>query len=796
MKKLIYVSLLLLVQLSFVTTASARTFSVRGRVVNSASRQAIAFAAVTVEGQPQKGTITDIDGNFVLEGVTPGLFRFVAQSLGFDSGVSADVQVSAMTAPITIEMAPNSRSIDTIVVRPYLFRKVLESPVSMKKIGIQQIEKSAGANRDVSRIVQSYPGVSFIPGGSRNDLIVRGGSPSENKFYIDDIEIPNINHFSTQGASGGPVSILNADLIREIDFYTGAFPVERTGALSSMMDVKLRDGDMDRQSFKATVGASEISLSGSGHFNDKTNYLFSIRQSYLQLLFKMIGLPFLPNFIDGQAKVERKLSDNDEIMGLVLFGIDDLAFNEQGTIETTDYILGYLPRVEQQTVTTGVRYKRFTEFNSFTLVASHSLVNNLNIKYIDNDESSEDNLKLRLQTTEQKTTLRNENRSRINSRLTLRYGGELNYSQYSADSFSLLSTESMLASTYESYLGLVSFGLHGGAGYISRNERFTFSAGMRFDANNFSKETLKLWEQFSPRVSLSYSLPGEVSISANTGIYYAMPPYTALSYKEDGVAVNANLDYTRVTHYTVGADWRPTKELFLSMEAFYKDYSDMAVLTVTDANGTFYIPLSDQGTDWGSVGDDAMLQSGDGRAYGLELMGQWNIPGKLSLVSSFTMFRSEYKTTDDIGYRSSAWDNRFIFNANATYFMKKGWSIGGKVSAIGGSPYTPYDEDITGGIGYWDLVGRPYSNYTLYNSGRLPAYAQLDLRVDKMFYFSKWMLGLYLDVQNVFMSSYVQQELLVSTGEIDPDNTSRYKLEWLNNSVSTLLPTFGITAQF
>lgn len=124
----------------------------------------------------------------------------------------------------------------------------------MQIIGLGEIEKSPGGNRDISRIVRSYPGVSFSPIGYRNDLIVRGGSPSENRFYMDGIEIPNINHFATQGASGGPVSILNADLIREVQFYTGAFPVNKAGALSSVMDIRLRDGDVADNSFKATLG--------------------------------------------------------------------------------------------------------------------------------------------------------------------------------------------------------------------------------------------------------------------------------------------------------------------------------------------------------------------------------------------------------------------------------------------------------------------------------------------------------------------------------------------------------------
>ncbi len=402
-----YILLSALLTLQIVNSlAASRTFTITGRVINENTREPIPYVAVTIDGQPQVGGTSNPDGEFSIAGVEPGKLRHVGQSLGYEVANSSEFQVSATTQPVEIYLTPSSRAIDTIVVRPSLFRRLVESPASMKFIGVQQIEKSPGANRDVSRIVQNYPGVSFSPAGYRNDLIVRGGSPSENRFYVDGIEIPNINHFSTEGASGGPVSILNADLIQEIEFYSGAFPVQRSGALSSIIDVKLRDGDPDSQSFKATLGASEVSLSGSGHLSDKSTYIFSIRQSYLQLLFKALGLPFLPNFIDGQVKIKQQLSARDELSFLYLMGIDDMTLNEEGTTETSEYILGYLPRIEQQTFTTGLRYRHFEDGNSLSLVASHSYVSNRYTKYQDNDESDPSNLNLRLKSRDQKSTLR------------------------------------------------------------------------------------------------------------------------------------------------------------------------------------------------------------------------------------------------------------------------------------------------------------------------------------------------------------------------------------------------------
>ena len=378
------------------------TYSVRGKVIDRQSRQPVAYANVFVAGIPGKGVSTDSLGTFKIEQVPPGIYSLEASCIGYQTVSTPEYIVSASTPFIEIEMEEDANLLNTVVVVPSPFRRNIESPVSMRIIGLQEIEKSPGANRDVSRIVRSYPGVSFSPIGYRNDLIVRGGSPSENRFYMDGIEIPNINHFATQGASGGPVSIVNADLIREITFYTGAFPANRSGALSSVLDFRLKDGNPDKQAFKATIGASEVSLSGAGHLGQRTTYLFSARQSYLQLLFKALGLPFLPNFIDGQFKTKTRFNEHSELTLLGLAGIDKMKLNTDEKGEDAEYLLSYLPTIHQETFTFGASYRHYNGRHVQSLILSHNYLNNRNLKYRNNDDSSEDNLTLRLRSTEQK----------------------------------------------------------------------------------------------------------------------------------------------------------------------------------------------------------------------------------------------------------------------------------------------------------------------------------------------------------------------------------------------------------
>lgn len=782
--------------------AATVDYSVRGKIIDKQSRQPVAYANVVVVGIPGKGASTDSLGMFRIEQVPPGIYRFEATLIGYKSAVTPEYVVSASTPFIEIEMEEDENMLAAVVVTPSPFRKTVESPVSMRIIGLQEIEKSPGGNRDISRIVRAYPGVSFSPIGYRNDLIVRGGSPSENRFYMDGIEIPNINHFATQGASGGPVSIVNADLIREISFYTGAFPANRSGAMSSVLDFRLKDGNPDKQTFKATLGASEVSFSGNGHLSDKTTYLFSLRQSYLQLLFKALGLPFLPNFIDGQFKLKTKLSAHNELTILGLVGIDKMKLNTDEKGEDAEYILSYLPTIHQETFTVGTSYRHYAGKHVQTLTLSHNYLNNRNVKYLNNDESYEDNLTLRLRSVEQKTTLRFENQTRL-GQWTLKEGAEMNYSNYTNRTKQRMFGYTTL-SDYQTDLNIFSWGGFFSTDYTTANKRFSASAGIRTDGNNYNREMKELWKQLSPRLSLSYELTKQWTLSGNAGLYHQLPPYTALGFKDnDGHYINKDLKYMRVMETSLGLDWHLQDRLMISAEGFFKQYGRMP-LSLRDN-----IPLACKGDDYGTVGNEALTPTAEGRAYGVEAMLRWQIPGRFNFVSSFTVFRSEYRNgngdSDDnipsgTKYISSAWDNRFILNVSGTYNLPRRWSIGGKLSYIGGAPYTPYDEEKSSLVEAWNAQGRPYYDYSKYNTERLPNFAQLDIRVDKSFYFHRCMVGFYLDLQNITGSKLKQQDVIMSTGVIEnpsaPIEEQRYKMKKLKQESGTLLPSIGVTVEF
>lgn len=771
----------------------AAEYQIKGVVIDKSTRQPLEFVNVLVVGLGI-GASTDANGNFLITQVPPGIYRLQASFLGYKTELTPEYRVNHVTPYVQIELEEENASLNEVVVAASPFQKVPESPVSLRVIGLQEIEKAPGANRDISKVVQNYPGVAFSPIGYRNDLIVRGGGPSENRFYLDGVEIPNINHFSTQGASGGPVGLIDADLIRSVKFYSGAFPADKGNALSSVLDFSLRDGDMERNSLKATLGASEVSLSSNGHIGNKTSYLVSVRQSYLQALFKILGLPFLPTYTDASFKIKTRFDSHNELTLLGLGGIDRMKLNLGIEGEDAEYMLSYLPEINQETYTVGGVYRHYSQRHVQSIVLSQSYLNNRNVKYRDNDESSEENLTLRLGSIEQETKLRMENTSSW-SVWKVKAGFDLNYSRYKSNEYRKVFANALREYDYHTDLSLWRWGMFASVDYAAPDKSFTASMGVRTDGNNYSDKMKELWRQLSPRLSVSYRLVEGLTLSGHVGLYYQLPSYTALGFKgEEGEYVNRHLDYISVSQESLGLSWTPNENMELSVEGFYKLYGHMP-FSLSDQ-----IPLYCKGNDYGTIGNEALSSEAKGRSYGVELMFKWLLTQKLNLSSSLTIFKSEFKDGEQGSYVPSAWDNRFILNMSGTYNFPKHWSLGAKVSCIGGSPYTLYDVEKSSLVEAWNVQGRAYYDYSRYNQERLPVFGQLDVRVDKTFYLKKCMLGFYLDIQNITASKLRQPDALMSTGQIEnpsaPLSEQRYVMKSIRQESGTLLPTLGITFEY
>ncbi len=771
--------------------------TLKGRVSDALNNEPLPFVNVVVSGTTT-GTVTDLDGNFLLTGLEPGFVRIEASFVGYKRAISSEVEVSAArTNTIEIRLEQQREKIDEVTVTASPFRKTEESPVSLRSIGIGEIEKSPGANRDISKVIQSFPGVQSTP-AYRNDIIIRGGGPSESRFYLDGVEVPFINHFATQGASGGPVGVINADFLREVNYYSGAFPANRGNALSGVLEFFQVDGNMEKLKFHGTLGASEIAATFDGPLGEKTSFIFSARQSYLQFLFSVLELPFLPNFTDTQFKVRSRLNKKNELTFIGLGAIDvfDLNLNIDEPDEQQSFILSQIPVNEQWNYSVGAVYKHFREQSFQTVVLSRSHLNNESYKYLDNDDSTEDNKILDYQSQEIENKLRIENSSRING-YKLNFGSNLDFVTYTNDTEQRrFYGDGILEVDYNTALSFIKWGLFAQASKNLFAERLILSLGLRADANNYSESMDNLLNQLSPRFSASYRFTGRWSLNFNTGRYYQLPPYTTLGFKQNDRLVNKenNLTYIQADHLIGGLEYRPAQTILFSLEGFLKEYENYP-FSVKDQ-----ISLANKGADFGVIGDEEVRSVSEGRAFGAEFQARVNATGGFNLNLSYTLVRSEFKNNSG-QYIPTGWDARHLLNITSTTELNKGWRIGGRWRFVGGLPYTPYNLAQSALVEAWNLSGSPSFDFSQLNSKRFKPFHQLDVRVDKSYYLDRLTAKFYIDIQNLYNFQAEQQDIIIrDTDEngnyIVTENGLRYQLRRVKNTSGTVLPTIGIIVEF
>lgn len=800
-------SLLIIIILFYTSLIYSQNYKgvIEGTVYNNKNSEPVPFANIVVF-QSSGGIASDMNGNYKLTGIKPGFIKLQVSAVGFETYISPDIMVTnAKPVNFDVSLKETSINLDEVVVKPSPFRKTEESPVSLRKIRLKDIEKSPGANRDISKVIQSFPGVASTP-VQRNDVIVRGGGPSENSFYLDDVEIPNINHFATQGASGGPVGIINVDFIREVNYYSGAFPANRGDALSSVLEFKQKDGNKEKLEVQGTIGASEVALTLDGPIGEKTTYIFSARRSYLQLLFAALELPFLPTYNDAQFKVKTRFDEKNELTLIGLGAIDQFDLNlDANETEDQQYILNYLPVNEQWSYTLGAVFKHYREKSYDTWVISRSYLNNRSYKYRDNIEV--DSLKtFDYTSTEAENKFRYENTTRTDDGYKVNYGAGLEYAQYTNSTF----REQFIGGNpiiidYNTSLDLWKWSVFGQISKAYFQNKLALSLGVRADANNYSSSMSNLIDQISPRLSASYKLLPDLSINFNTGRYYQQPAYTTLGFSnQSGELINKNngLKYISVDHLVLGLEYLPSENSMLSLEGFYKYYRDYP-FSVNDS-----IALANKGADYGIFGDEEVLSKAEGRAYGAEFLVRHTDLKGFNVVVSYTLVRSEFKDFDEnlnltSDFISTSWDNVHLLNLTATRDLKRNWQVGFKWRFVGGSPYTPFNKDKTSLISAWNVRGREYLDYAQFNSLRLDPFHQLDIRIDKQYYYDKWSLMFYLDIQNLYNfksdepDKYIPQTDANGNFIVDPDNPDRYLMKTIeSDGAGTVLPSIGIIVQF
>lgn len=764
--------------------------TIKGRVFNGLNNEPVGFAVVLLQNT-QIGGFTDSLGNFELRNIPSGLYNLEVRYSGFRTEVVYEIQVTnsrPYVAEVSLKEADNA--IDSVLITASPFKQSAESPLSLRTIGSNEIQRNPGGNRDISRVIQSLPGVASTP-SFRNDILIRGGGPNENRFYIDGIEIPNINHFATQGASGGPVGLLNVDFIGEVDFYSGAFPANRGNALSSVFEFRQREARDDRLGFTATVGPSDLALTLEGPTSENSSFLFSARRSYLQLLFKVLGLPFLPTYNDFQFKHKTRFGTRHELTFVGLGAIDQFALNlEADSTPSQKYLLDNLPVQTQWNYAVGVNYKYFGDNGFWTVVGSRNMINFRAFKYPDNNETVTPILDYTSQESENKFRAEYAGRAwgfRWN------YGVNYEFARYFNDTYNVLPFGIV---DFESTLLMHKFG---GFGQVSRtffDERLTLSTGVRMDGNNFSKQMAQPWRTLSPRFSASYYLTSQLSFNFNTGIFYQLPPYTVLGFRDNGgLIVNKDVKYIRTGHLVGGFSYVTSQNLKIAIEGYYKDYSQYPFL-LRDS-----ISLANLGGDFGAIGNEPAVSTSEGRSYGLEVLLQQRLFKGFYGILAYTLGKSEFQDKNG-SYVPSTWDGRHILTLTAGKKWKGNWETGIRWRLTTGQPFTPVDTFTTSLISVWDTRLREVPDYSRLNSQRLGTFHQLDIRVDKKWFFQKWSLNLYLDVQNTYGYQIPGPPIYTTVLDEndrpipDPLNPDRYQMQWLENGLGIVQPTVGIIIQY
>ncbi|HQY51774.1 MAG TPA: TonB-dependent receptor [Ignavibacteria bacterium] len=747
---------------------SQSTGVVSGKVIDITNQQPVSDVSVSVlkDKQVIGGSVTDDKGFFVITEIPvgeyslrfslTGYFTYFIDNIVVNSGAPADVLAEIET--VTTE---------EIEVTEERFRNPSDISNSFKNLTYEEIRRAPGGFEDIGRVVQTLPGVAFVNDG-RNDLIVRGGSPSENLFLVDNAVIQNINHFGSQGATGGPVSIINLELVRDVSFVTGGFPAKFGDKLSSVLELKLREGNRDRFLSNINLSATGFGAVFEGPLgNDKQgSWIFSARRSYLDFIFNASGFGFVPAYSSLQLKGVYDFNNKNSLTVNVFGNLDNVTFNNdtEENIQDNETILdndqkGYVNTYEFKTLLSKKSFALFNlgrTFNNFSYEGRDSSFNQV---FTNNSKEGETTLKAEYFLTPEAET-------------QLEFGAAWRFVDFENQIFQDVDTTYYISETTNERYVLPALDINDDN---KTNKAYAFAqvtqtlfgkvklnAGLRYDYFGFINSK----NYISPRASVIYPFSEKLNMSFAYGTYYQSPSYVWLIANP----ANRNLDDIRADHYIAGLEYLFDADFRVTVEAYYKNYSDYPVSTLRP-----YIILANTGGDFEQTDDfglEPLVSAGTGYSKGIELFIQKALTNDFYGTLNLSLFEAKYTALDGIE-RTSDFDNRYIFTLTGGYKFAESWEAGAKLRLAGGRPYTPINpNDGT------RLVSE-------YNTARLPDYSRLDVRVDKNWNFKKWTLVTYIDIQNI-----------LNKKNITAIDWNQYTNLIEENESIGILPSIGINVMF
>jgi len=734
---------------------------ITGKVVDETSREPIPGVNVTIIGT-NIGTATDLNGNFEINGISFGMYQVKFSSVGYSTVVKTDVVVSsAKPTDLMVYLVESTIEFESINVKANYFMQDPSEIGSIANFSYEEIRRAPGGFEDVIRALSVLPGVAQTSAG-RNDLVVRGGAPSENLYIVDGFVVPNINHFGTQGATGGSISYINLDFVRETTFSTGGFSTLYGDKLSSVLSIDLRDGRKDKLGGKATISASQFGLNAEGPIGDKGNFLFSARRSYLDFIFDAAGFNFVPEYYDVLSKVNYDINSKEKISFLFVSAFDRVKFNNKTAEDRYDNsrILGS----NQNSYLTGISYRKLIPNGFYTISLSRN--------FTDYDSAQRDSLLNPIflnKSREGENELKGDLVLKLSKTSELNFGSSLKLVKFSADiklpSFITTFGEAISISSVNTKTNFLKYNIYTQLNQVLFN-KLRMSVGARLDYFNGIESKYN----FNPRISFSYSISDLANMNLSIGSYSQSPSYIWLA----AIPSNKELKAVKVNQIVLGYERNLDEDLRLKLEAFTKQYSDYPTSVIRP-----YLVLANTGAgytgsedNFSSFGFEPLVSKGKGNVNGLEL----SLQKKSSEVPhygiiSITYSKARFTGLDGIE-RDGTYDQRLIINASGGYRFNEKWEVSGKFKFATGNPYTPFNDDGTQSV-------------INYNSKRFKSFHSVDLRVDRRWEFDGWNLITYLDIQNIYNNK--------NTNIIRWDYRKNKVAE--NNSIG-ILPSIGVSVEF
>ncbi len=700
--------------------------TVKGKLIDQDDEQPIPGATVRIAGT-KLGAISKIDGSFRIENVPVGRQQIKVNASGYEPFGQDLLVTSGKQVVLDLRLKVKIVQGGEVTVRASNdFKPVNEDAlISSTTFSVDEVKRFAGSREDPARMAQTFAGV-VGDDDQRNDIIIRGGSPLELLWRLDGIDIPNPNHFATEGATGGPVNAINVNLLSNSDFLTGAFPAEYGDKLSGVFDLRTRKGNSERQEFVAQMGFAGFEGMAEGPLlGNGSSYIVSYRKSTLEILHSMgidFGFVGIPNYDDLTVKADVPLGKSDalSIIGLGGRSTIDLFQSSLDTVITGDFditngtnlgVLGatwkhmYGDRAVGNLLISTVYQTYHTVVDSLTAV--NHRVTSKDLFYTADSKEGANSAKYTLAYSVTPSNVfsggveaRFPNYDLNESRTTVRQGS-IPYSIHAS------------GTTFQT-LDYVNW-------QWRPTEDLTFNTGLHYQYLDISKKS-----SFEPRFGGEWSFAEGQSLHLGFGVHRQSQPLVVY-FGEPG---NQSLDFTQSIHYILGYSDLISNDLLFKAEGYYKDISHAPV----DRDSLTSFSYLNAGANFGGVSSNrSLISNGLGKAYGVELTLMKHFSDGYYLTATGSIFKQRYTGSDGV-WRDGVFDNRYIVNLLGGYEWKLSptFSIefSSKLTLAGGAPYTPVDTVLSRMYNASGEFGPQYYIDSEAYSLRFPTYERLDVKVE------------------------------------------------------------------